>query len=274
MSSIFFKNQKLQELKALLSTDIAKLVLNVNIECPVIPAEDETNLSKYDKQWDEYISTVKNKSRPAISNPINVKILAIADTHGNVASGGWLLNSLKNYKGTRFDIILFLGDIPSGDINILFEYISANLILGVYGNHDSPGAFDRYNIEDLHKKIICTADNIWIAGIEGSVKYNNSEGAKLSHAESIAVCDELLPTDILVSHDTYYHIGDDRVTHKGLAGISKFLYENHVPYHIHGHTHQRTVEKLSNGTVSIGVYGAAVINIQKGEVSVHNLATG
>lgn len=268
---------RLQDLKTLLSTDLSELIplgTEKEITPPEIAPGEELNLAMYDKQWDEYVSHLKKKARPVIFNPISVKILAIADTHGMVSSGRWLLNSLKAFTSTKFDIILLLGDIPTQDIEKLLRFVSGDLVLGVLGNHDNFDTLEKVEVEDLNQKVIITGENRWLAGLEGSIKYKDSNNPMLSHNDSITATENIWPVDVFISHDTYYHIGNPDLAHKGLVGISKYLYENRVPYHIHGHTHQRTIETLENGTTSIGVYGAAIININNEQINVHNIATG
>ena len=49
--------------------------------------------------------------------------------------------------------------------------------------------------------------------------------------------------------------------HDGLKGITKYIYKNHIPLHIHGHLHEENEQILKNGTKSICVYMAKLIEI-------------
>jgi len=67
--------------------------------------------------------------------------------------------------------------------------------------------------------------------------------------------------DILISHTSPYGIyGEDDSSHIGLKGISKYIYDNDIKLNIHGHFHEDRVVLMDDGTVVIGIYGAAIIS--------------
>jgi Icc-related predicted phosphoesterase len=51
--------------------------------------------------------------------------------------------------------------------------------------------------------------------------------------------------------------------HCGLKGISEYLINNNIPLNIHGHNHNNSIELIKNGTISISVYGAAIIDLSE-----------
>ena len=50
-------------------------------------------------------------------------------------------------------------------------------------------------------------------------------------------------------------------THDGLKGITEYIYKNHIAMHIHGHLHENKEEILKNGTKSICIYMAKLLEL-------------
>ena len=79
--------------------------------------------------------------------------------------------------------------------------------------------------------------------------------------ESIKIAKQIPDADILVTHDRPFikkNFGD---AHDGLKGITEYIYSNHISLHIHGHLHEESEEKLKNGTISIGIYKARLLEL-------------
>lgn len=261
--------------KNILTTDIKEL-FNISkvTGIPEIPENEIFNLEKHDQDWSKYINLIKKSSIKCRLLSSDLKILAIADTHGAVSANKWLLNGLKDYSTTEFDIVVFLGDIPTDDLRLLIKFVSGKIIIGVLGNHDTYKTFEDLPITNMHSRMLVTENNIWLAGLQGSIRYNTNESSPmLTHKGSIKAINNFWPADILFTHDVYYDSNPKNTDycHKGLAGITEYIYRSRVPLHIHGHTHQRTIDKLSNGTTSIGVYGASIIKVSEGKITCHNV---
>lgn len=123
------------------------------------------------------------------------------------------------------------------------------------------GKYEEYSITNINGKVI-TIDNLRIAGIGGSFKYKNSDRyAMYTHEESIEIADKMEEADILISHDRPFIKDENDNAHDGLKGITKYIYRNHIPLHIHGHLHEESEEILKNGTKSIGLYKVKLLEL-------------
>ena len=67
--------------------------------------------------------------------------------------------------------------------------------------------------------------------------------------------------DILVTHDKPFIEDMHNPAHDGLKGITEYIYKNHIGIHIHGHLHEEGEQILKNGTKSICIYMAKLIEI-------------
>ena len=101
-----------------------------------------------------------------------------------------------------------------------------------------------------------------LAGISGAFKYKDSKDYALyTHEESIEIANKIKSADILITHDKAFTEDRHNPAHDGLKGITKYLYENHIPLHIHGHLHEESEEILKNGTKSICLYMAKCMEL-------------
>ena len=67
--------------------------------------------------------------------------------------------------------------------------------------------------------------------------------------------------DILVTHDKPFISDNHNPAHDGLKGITEYIYKNHIAIHIHGHLHEEKEEILKNGTKSICLYMAKLVEL-------------
>jgi len=196
----------------------------------------------------KYAKKLFKKAKPAKLFNNHYRILVISDLHG-------LLD--KPYRIDPVDDYFILGDLSNRDIRILDECIPLKQTYYLHGNHD---AYNQYN-NGINLHASCYHNIVNFAGIEGSIKYKDSNAPLFTHEQSIDIVNSLGEADILFTHDRAYI--DDSLDHAhcGLLGISKYLCNNRVPIHIHGHTHENKIEILPNGTKSIAIRGIAIVDI-------------
>lgn len=188
-----------------------------------------------------------------------LKILFIADTHNCLNSNSEVLQYIKNQLDYNYCILL--GDHSGNDLAEILKVVPHDKICGILGNHDSWQKYEQYEINNINGKVL-NINGVRIAGIGGSYKYKNSiEYALYTHEESIELADKLEDADILVTHDKPFTEDKHNPAHDGLKGITKYIYKNHIPLHIHGHLHEENEQILKNGTKSICLYMAKLIEI-------------
>ena len=186
----------------------------------------------------------------------DISLLIILDTHGTLDE-----DSFKEYiKNNKYDICIMLGDHFNRDIDIIVRNVDRNKLYGVMGNYDYD-YLDDYEIQNINGKIININSNK-ILGMEGSFKYKPVEFPFFTQEESIKFFEDKERVDILVSHDKkfdYEKLKDP--AHQGLVRITKYIYENKIPIHIHGHIHESYTKLMLNGRKEISVFGYELIKI-------------
>lgn len=188
-----------------------------------------------------------------------LKILFIADTHNCLSMNNDTLEYIK--KQNNYDCCILLGDHSVNDLEKILNIVPINKIYGVVGNHDSWDKYKQFEIIDLNEKVIKIKD-VRIAGISGGFKYKDStEYAQYTHEESIEIANKMEKADILVTHDKPFIEDMHNPAHDGLKGITEYIYKNHIGIHIHGHLHEEGEQILKNGTKSICIYMAKLIEI-------------
>lgn len=189
----------------------------------------------------------------------NLKILFIADTHNCLKNDNETLKYIKEQR--EYDYCILLGDHSANDIEEILKVVPINKICGVLGNHDSWEKYNQYGINNINGKVIII-NGVKIAGIGGSYKYKNSnEYVLYTHEESIEIANSIGEADVLVSHDKAFTEDNHNVAHDGLKGITEYIYKNHIGLHVHGHLHEENEQILKNGTKSISLYMAKILEI-------------
>ena len=189
----------------------------------------------------------------------NLKLLFIADTHNCLKEGNETLKFIQEQKG--YDYCILLGDHSASDIEEILKVIPLNKICGILGNHDSWNKYENYGITNINGKFI-DIKGIKIAGLGGGFKYKNSnEYVLYTHEESIQIANTIEKTDILITHDKAFIEDNNNPAHDGLKGITEYIYKNHIALHIHGHLHEEKEEILKNGTKSICLYMAKLLEL-------------
>lgn len=189
----------------------------------------------------------------------NLKILFVTDTHDCLSYEEDTLNFIKNTND--YDYCILLGDHSATDLQLITQIIPKDKLCGVLGNHDSWDKYKEFSINNIDGKVI-DIKGVRIAGISGSYKYkNSSEYALYTHEESIDIACKMETADILVSHDKPYTKKQYGDAHDGLKGVTEYIYKNHIPLHIHGHLHEESEDILKNGTKTICLYKAKILEM-------------
>lgn len=196
-------------------------------------------------------------------------ILAIADLHD------WSVDELELIRDLDFDCCCLLGDIPDAALEIIKQLVQKPLF-GVLGNHDEPSTLSRCGIPNLNGESV-TINGVTIAGFGGSHRYKNGDYPMLTQKESIAAAKLCPKADILISHDTAFHVMNrlDNA-HCGLKGISKYISRNKpgrntmlqsVRLNICGHYHENTHRKYKHCDI-LCVYRCALVTFPENTVKV------
>lgn len=172
-----------------------------------------------------------------------MKILCISDT---------VMQQMENAAHLRrryhdVELIVSCGDLPAAYIEFITSVLNVPLFY-VRGNHDTgyderpPGG------ENLHQRVI-TYGGLAFAGLEGSIKYNDSPIQYTNTEMSVMVIKMAIPMnvrklqhgrgcDILVTHSPPKGIHDmPDPPHHGLVGLNQFMDWYRPRYLLHGHVH-------------------------------------
>ena len=132
-------------------------------------------------------------------------------------------------------------------------------LLVVLGNHDEPGALERCGITDLTGKAV-TVQGVTIAGLSGSHRYKHGDYSMLTQRESVLAAKKLPAADILISHDTAYHVmGRKDSAHCGLQGISGYISHCKPKLNLCGHYHQNLSRSFSGCKIRC-IYRCALVD--------------
>lgn len=186
-----------------------------------------------------------------------IRILAIADTHGTLDE-----DKFKEFikHNNVYDLVVMIGDHYTRDIDIIVDNVDKSKLVGILGNHDY-NYLSEYNIPNINGKII-TINGVRILGMQGSFKYKQVDFPSFTQDESINFLNQFDAVDILISHDKKFD--PDKLkdpAHQGLIGITNYIYEKKVPYHIHGHIHEPYHREMLNKTKEISVFGYEMIDL-------------
>lgn len=185
----------------------------------------------------------------------NIRIIAISDTHCNLDEEKFkeFLNIVKTY-----DMCILLGDHSYSDVEIVLRNIDKSKLYGILGNHDQD-YLTHYQINNLDGNMI-NINGVNILGMQGSYKYKPSNFPSYTQEESLEFSNNHERADIFVTHDRkfcYEALRDP--AHKGLIGITNYIYKNKVNMHLHGHIHDPYHRVMLNNTQEISVYGFELI---------------
>jgi uncharacterized protein len=175
------------------------------------------------------------------------------------------------------DFVIACGDLPYYYLEYISETLSKPLFF-VRGNHNHPKEYHRAGYRraprgcfDLHRQVR-NWNGILMAGVEGSLRYNNRGYYQFTQSEMWWNVFSLIPgmllnrlqfgryLDVFVSHAPPWEIHDkkDR-THQGIKAFRWLLKTFQPRYHFHGHIHvyqvDTQVETQFHNTLVINTYG-------------------
>lgn len=145
------------------------------------------------------------------------------------------------------DLICTLGDLDLFSLREL-EDITTIPKFGVYGNHCSGTYFDDLGIKNMHLQIFKYQG--WIfGGFEGSIRYKNSQTAKMySQEEANELLNNFPPVDVMLAHSPPYGLNDDprELPHTGLIALRTYIEQKKPKYFLHGHTYPSEQELITH----------------------------
>ena len=182
--------------------------------------------------------------------------LFISDTHGTFHT-----EELKNIDLSEYRSVILLGDHTMNDLDRIARTIPKYIpIYGLLGNHDEKIQYDVFNrFADRHiyhiGNTVTVIDGIKVAAFDGSFRYKPTESLCMyTQEEMIRTAELLMSAQVIFSHSNPYLEETHDKVHEGMKAITKYAYENHVPYIFHGHTHSPGRYSLENNTTCTCVY--------------------
>ncbi len=175
------------------------------------------------------------------------------------------------------DFVIACGDLPYYYLEYIFETLEVPLFF-VRGNHNHLEEFHAAGVRrspqgalDLHQRNVHW-QGILLAGVEGSVRYNNRGYFQYTQSEMWGHVITLVPRmllnrmrygrylDIFVSHAPPWEIHDKPdLTHQGIKAFRWLLKVFQPQYHFHGHVHVYQVDTQTEtqlgATRVINTYG-------------------
>ena len=200
----------------------------------------------------------------------------------------------------KIDCVLSCGDLPFYYIEYLTTVISKPTYF-VYGNHArevqfTSGKGEEWNrstapmgASDLHRRGVKEGP-LLLAGLEGSMRYNDGPGAQYTDGEMWSNVRRLAPRllynrirygrylDVLVAHSPPYGIHDKQdLPHIGFRSFLPFMRWFRPRYLLHGHIHiyrnDEITETLYYHTRVINVYPYKILELDPWPLMPRRLAT-
>ncbi len=176
------------------------------------------------------------------------------------------------------DLVLSCGDLPADYLEFIVSMLNVPLYY-VMGNHGGAGGDKIYpdGCENIDMRVM-EFKGLLIAGLEGSMRYNNRPKFQYTELEMKARVAALSPVlvknrvqhgrylDILVTHSPPYKIHDGAdLPHIGFKVFRWFIDQYKPRYLFHGHKHvydhrEETVTQQGATTV-VNTYGYRIIEI-------------
>ena len=201
-----------------------------------------------------------------------MKLLAVSDVEL-----GFIYNTGIAQRFSDVDLVVSCGDLPYYYLEFIVSMLDKPLYFvrgnhagtvenGVGGPRTSP-----WGAIDLHRRVLRAECGLLLAGVEGSLRYNNGPN-QYTQGEMWTMVLQMVPAllinklrfgrylDIFVSHAPSWGIGDmEDLPHQGIKAF-RWLVETFQPaYHLHGHIHIYRTAKLAptrvGATTVINAYG-------------------
>ncbi|MGL4650999.1 MAG: metallophosphoesterase [Caldilineaceae bacterium] len=189
----------------------------------------------------------------------------------------------------KVDLVLSCGDLPFYYIEYLMTMLGKPTYY-VFGNHGrevqyTSGSGDEWNRStaplgavNLHMRTR-NEGGLLLAGLEGSVRYNNGQGAQFTQTEMWTNVYRLAPAllrnrarhgrylDVLMTHAPPWGIHDkDDLPHQGFASYLAFMRWFRPRYLLHGHIHLYRQDEISRtrhlGTDVLNVYPYRILQLE------------
>lgn len=206
-----------------------------------------------------------------------MKVLAISDVELDIIYSPMITRRFKD-----IDLVIGCGDLPYYYLEYVISMLNRPLYY-VRGNHaprfkeEGTGGERSYPWGgiDLHRQVKRDPSGLLLAGIEGSLNYNNGR-YQYTQGQMWSMVLGMVPRlminrllygrylDIFVSHAPPWKIHDkEDLPHRGIKAF-RWLIEKFKPaYHLHGHIHiyqqYDTTETLHCETLVINAYGYKTI---------------
>lgn len=160
------------------------------------------------------------------------------------------------------DIVIILGDMNPYTVKDIDKMYSCTKV-GVAGNHDRNGIYDRTDIVDLHAKTF-KWNNLTFAGFGGCPRYNSRTYGQYTNFEAQQFVNSLREkVDIFISHANvvYRENTEDYFDHKkGFKAFNDFINLQQPRLFLHGHLHDPKISRIGNTEIH-SIYGASVLEI-------------
>lgn len=195
---------------------------------------------------------------PRSPRPVGpVKMIVIADLHMCFFEDSQIIQSVLETK--KYDCVLFLGDIFASDIKKFVSCAGGRPCLYVLGNHDEwQQNYDIDGLTDLDGDVVEIC-GVRIGGVSGAPRYKQDPNLCMRSEEEVAnALRSLGAVDILVSHESPYHLLNKNFAHGGFQAITDYLRQYDVPLHIFGH-HHINYDEVVDGTREVCVYGCSAV---------------
>ncbi len=177
------------------------------------------------------------------------------------------------------DLILSCGDLPSAYLEYLVSMLDVPMYY-VMGNHGGSGGEkpEPEGGENIDGRVV-ESRGLLIAGLEGSMRYNNRPQYQYTENEMRRKIAMLSPAlmlnrarygrylDILITHAPPFHIHDATdLPHTGFRSFVWFIDHYQPRYLIHGHMHlydaRTETETVRGATTIINTYGYRILELE------------
>lgn len=180
-----------------------------------------------------------------------MKVLAVSDIEVDMIYSPLITQRFKDV-----DLVIGCGDLPYYYLEYIISMLNRPLYF-VRGNHaprfrEEGTGGDRtspWGGVDLHRKVTRDPSGLLMAGIEGSLNYNNGR-FQYTQGEMWSMVLGMVPRlmlnrmlygrylDIFVTHAPPAGIHDkDDLPHRGIRAFRWFIEKFKPTYHLHGHIH-------------------------------------